>query len=158
MIAISHQHAGLLPAEQNIAKIKAGAALLLALLGFLQPTAVSGVGPDPTGAPALDTWTFSDAGWLTDFGRSPVSYTNLVNVPDLGDGNCLLLDSPESAWLQYPINDQGTNLLTVDCGSVAVWFATSGGTNSDGSRRPIIEVGSYTEDASYGWWGLFFDG
>src|SRR5207237_1278582 len=96
-------------------KIRIGAAFLFALLGFLQPAAVSGVGPDPAaghGALALDTWTFSDTSWLTDFGRAPVSYTNLVNVPDLGDGNALLLDSPDPAWLRYQTSANGTNLLT----------------------------------------------
>jgi hypothetical protein len=73
------------------------------------------------------------------------------------------LDSTNAAWLQYNVTESdGTNHLTVDCGSVMFWFAPAwSGTNEGGSGPGqwgrLIEVGSYTTNASYGWWSLYTD-
>src|SRR5207302_5383779 len=132
---------------------------------FLTPLPGLGGGPDPgggQGAPALDFFPFSDTNWLTHFGNAPISAsTNLVNLPYIGDGNCLLLDSTNAAWLQYSTTQNGTNRLTVDHGSMLLWFAANwAGTNAGGTGcgdwGRLIELGQYTEDASYGWWSLYF--
>src|SRR5437899_3186612 len=82
--------------------------------GLLKPGTALGVGPDPTGghgAPALDYLPFSDTNWLSHYGNAPLVASNLVNVPYLGDGNCLLLDSADAAWLQYSLTQNATNRL-----------------------------------------------
>jgi hypothetical protein len=104
-----------------------------------------------------------DTNWLSDLGYAPVAFTNLVNQPNAGDGNALLLDSTNAAYLQYNvIENDGTTNLTVDVGSVAFWFAPAwAGTNNGGSGPGqwgrLLEVGGYTPDASFGWWSLYVD-
>jgi len=86
-------------------KIGRLAAVVAAGMGLFQPGTGFGGGLNPNatnGPPALDFWSFSDTNYLTRHLRAPVSASNLVNVPYLGDGNALLLDSPNPAWLQYP--------------------------------------------------------
>ena len=131
----------------------AGPCLVIPAFGSFLPS---------TNRPPLDSWGFSNTNWLSHSGHAPVSFTNLVNVPYLGDDNALLLDSPDPAWLQYNVTESGTNRLTVDKGSIMLWFASSWSGTNQGGAGPgqwgrLIEVGSYTEDASYGWWSIFTD-
>ena len=120
--------------------------------------------PNPGDPPPwLDYWSFSDTNtWGSDAGHAPVSFTNLAGSL-LGDGTALDLNSTNAAWLRYKVNENGgaTN-LTVDRGSVMLWFVPSwAGTNLDGTGPGdwgrLIEVGSYTTNAAYGWWSLYLD-
>ena len=140
--------------------------LLLTLLCPLAGAPGAGI-PDP-GDPGptnilLSAWYFTDTtNWVSDKGYSPVSFTNL-NVSDLGAGTALVVDSPDPAWLQYNvIENDGTTNLTVSEGILMFWFApnwagTNVGGTGPGEWSRLIEVGSYTEDASYGWWSVYLD-
>ncbi len=119
----------------------------------------------PPSAPyyALSYWTFSDTNdWTSDLDSKPLSYSNL-GVSDLGDGTALVVDSTNAAWLTYPVIDgDQTNLVIGTPGSLAFWFAPSwSGTNSGGSGPGVwgrlIEAGTYTTNASLGWWSLYTD-
>jgi hypothetical protein len=111
----------------------------------------------------LSSWSFTDTtNWLNSFDYAPVSFTNLNSSP-LGNGDALVVDHTNAAWLQYNVheNDGFTN-LTVDRGTVMFWFAPAwSGTNEGGSGPGqwgrLIEAGSYTTNASYGWWSLYVD-
>jgi hypothetical protein len=113
----------------------------------------------------LDSWSFYDTNALTsDLGYAPVSWTNLA-VSNLGDGtngNALVLDSTNAAWLQYNVveNDGTTNLWVGPQGSLMMWFAPNwSGTNMGGTGPQtwgrLIDVGTYTTNASIGWWSLY---
>ena len=142
---------------------------LLALIVLWPLAAALGVeGPPVPGGGGftnilLNSWSFTDTtNWLSDRGYAPLSFTNL-NVSDLGAGTALVLDSPDAAWLQYNVveNDSHTN-LTVDQGSVMFWFAPDWAGTNEGGTGPgqwgrLIEVGSYTADARFGWWSLYAD-
>ena len=133
--------------------------LLLILLCPLAGAVGAGI-PDPgDSGPTnilLNAWYFTDTtNWVSDRGYAPVSFTNL-SISDLGAGTALVVDSPDPAWLQYNvIENDGTTNLVVGQGSLMFWFAPNwsgtneGGTGPGASAR-LIEVGSYTEDASYG--------
>ena len=111
----------------------------------------------------LNSWSFTDpTNWVSDRGYPPVSATNL-GISDLGAGTALVVDSTEPAWLQYNVmeNDGATNLV-VHHGSVMFWFApnwagTNAGGTGPGEWSRLIEAGSYTEDASCGWWSFYVD-
>jgi len=115
------------------------------------------------GGSKLDSWSFSDTNWLSDFGYWPQNFYNISNVPG-GNGNTLLLDSTNAALLNYPITypDYYHTNLTLNQGSLTLWFrpswssADQGGIGPGGSGR-LIEVGAYTTNASFGWWSLYFD-
>jgi hypothetical protein len=120
-----------------------------------------GGGDEP--APPLDSWTFSDTNyWTSVLGFAPVSFTNL-SVSTLGDGTAVVIDSTNAAWLQYNVTEtDGTNNLRVDNGTVMFWFAPSWAGTNEGGTGPgqwgrLIDVGSYTTNASYGWWSLYID-
>lgn len=91
-----------------------------------------------------------------------MSFTNLSSSA-LGNGPAVVVDSAGPAWLQYNvIENDGTTNLTVDQGSVMFWFApywagTNEGGTGPGQWSRLIEVGSYTTNASYGWWSLYTD-
>ncbi|HEY5298409.1 MAG TPA: LamG-like jellyroll fold domain-containing protein [Verrucomicrobiae bacterium] len=132
-----------------------GAGLLLALLtDAAQADGIGDFAPDP-----LDSWSFYDTNaWPNDFGYPPVSFTNLT-ATIFGDGTALVLDSTNAAWLQYNvIEDDGTTNLTVDEGSVTLWFFPDWSSGSGpGAWGQLLDVGQWTSDASYGWWSLNVD-
>jgi hypothetical protein len=111
----------------------------------------------------LETWSFNDTTtWTNDHGFLPISFTNL-GWSLLGDNTCLVVDSTDPAWLQYHVTEvSGTNNLRVDEGTLMFWFAPNwtdtnhSGTGPGGFGR-FIDVGSYTSDASYGWWSFYLD-
>ena len=138
-----------------------------ALLGSLLlggGAAFSGV-PSPaqgSGETQLGYWTFSDTNWLSQFNFPPSSFTNISNVPG-GDGNTLLINSTNPAWLIYNVveNDNTTN-LSLDYGGLAFWFSpqwssTNAGGCGPGCWAPLIQVGQYSAEANYGLWTLCTD-
>jgi hypothetical protein len=113
--------------------------------------------------PWLDYWSFNDTNtWVTQRGYAPADFTN-VDTCELGQYWTANIDSTNQAWLHYNITESdGTNHFTVDQGSVMCWFAGNwSGTNQGGSGPGewgrLIEVGSYTTNAAYGWWSIFTD-
>jgi hypothetical protein len=111
----------------------------------------------------LDVWSFYDTNtWESDIGYTPVSFTNL-NASIYGDAGSLIVDSTNAAWLQYNvIEGDGTTNLTVDTGSVTLWFAPSwGSTNAGGIGSGVwgelVDAGQWTSNATYGWWSLYTD-
>src|SRR5438876_5985200 len=107
----------------------------------------------------LDGWTFSDTNWLSWSGYAPVAFTNLLNVRG-GDGKCLELNSTNPAFLRYNVTeDDGTVEVSFGTGTVMTWFQplwNSG--DRAGTAGRLLEVGSYTTNASVGWWGLYLVG
>jgi hypothetical protein len=116
----------------------------------------------------LDSWTFNDTNtWTSDYGFSPVSFTNLT-TSDLGDDmslndTSLVVDSTNAAWLQYNVVEtNGRANLTLNQGSIMFWFAPDWSSTNSGGFGPgawgnLINVGQWTGDASYGWWSLYTD-
>jgi len=118
----------------------------------------------PTNTP-LDSWSFQDqTNWTSDLGHSPVSFSNL-GFTNLGDGASLVVDSSNPAWLQYNVyENDGTTNLTVGAGSLTFWYApgwssadTNAGGTGPGDWAQLINVGEWTTNSSYGYWGLSLD-
>ena len=80
-----------------------------------------------------------------------------------GDGNALLLNRTNPAGLIYNVVDPGsTTNLTLTFGSVEFWFApqwssTNAGGTGPGCLAPLIQVGHFSTNASYGLWSLSLD-
>jgi hypothetical protein len=140
---------------------------LLALNCLWACSSAIGQVPDPStnsdSNPWLDYWPFSDTnGWTTALGYSPLSYTNL-GVFCLLDGTALVVDSTNVSWLQYNVWEKdGTTNLTVDLGSLMLWFSPDWSSQSQGGAGPgvwgpLIETGAFTTNADYGWWSLYLD-
>ncbi len=118
--------------------------------------------PLPLGYP-LDWWKFDDTNWLTTIGYAPISFTNLALVPDW-DNNAVQVDTTNSpAWLQYAVvePDGHTNLPLI-YGSVRFWFLPNWSSTNQGGTGPgvwsrLIDVGTYTTNAAYGWWSLYLN-
>lgn len=118
--------------------------------------------------PNLNSWSFVDVtNWTSDSNSIPISFSNITNsyMGDIGDGYSLSLDSTNPAWLQFNVFEtNGTTNITVDVGSLNFWFApnwASTTTNQNGTGPGVwgrlLEVGNFTDDASYGWWSLYVD-
>jgi len=132
--------------------------------------AVSGLAqlPPPDGSGItnvpLDSWSFQDpTNWTDDAGNAPASFSGL-SFTNLGDGRSLVVDTNVPAWLQYNVyENDGTTNLTVDSGSITFWYASSSwaSTNQGGSGpgdwAQLIDVGEWTTNSSYGYWGLSID-
>lgn len=137
----------------------AAALLILPLI-----TSVHATIPDPNDPPPWqDYWPFDNTNtWVSYKGYVPVSFTN-VTTSELGEYWTANLDSTNAAWLHYNINEaDGTNHLKVDFGTVMFWFAPNWSSTNQGGAGPgewsrLIEVGSYTTNASYGWWSIYTD-
>ena len=154
------------PASQRRRPGSLGSILTLALLSGVLEVGRAQV-PDPRDPwptnTILNCWYFTDTtNWLSQRGYPPLSFTNLA-VSDLGAGTAVVLDSPDPAWLQYNvIENNGATNLAVDQGSLMFWFAPNWASPNEGGTGPgqwarLIEAGSYTTNASYGWWSLYVD-
>ncbi len=137
----------------------------LLLVGLVWPLSEAvGQGIPDTNTPVfLSSWSFTDTNaWVSDLDYAPLSFTNLSSST-LGNGPALVVDSADPARLQFNVVEyDGTTNLTVDQGSVMLWFApywagTNEGGTGPGQWSRLIEVGAYTTNASYGWWSLFTD-
>lgn len=139
------------------------AAFVLSIMASLADVSLPGSSPPPDW---LDYWMFTDTNtWADTYGTNAISWTNVVGS-DLGDATAAFIDNPSGAWIQYPIytaySTNGYTNLTVDTGSVAMWFApnwtsTNAGGTGPGQWGRLLEVGAYTTNASYGWWSLYID-
>lgn len=155
------------PRRVNVTpKNRIGACIIVMLVLFWSLSLMADV-PAPGGPysnPWLDYWSFNDTNyWKSDYGFAPVSFTNL-SATNLGIGRAVVLDSADPAWLQYNVTEtDGTNNLAVTNGSVMFWFAPNWASTSLGGSGPgvpygaLIETGTYTSNASVGWWSLYFD-
>jgi hypothetical protein len=136
-------------------------ALLLLGLSLVTAGAQTPPGWSP---PWLDYWSFDNTtNWATYYGYPAASATN-VTASLLGDYWTPAVDNTNGpAWLQYNITENdGTNHFKVDEGSIMFWFAPNWSGTNQGGQGPgewsrLIEVGSYTTNASYGWWSLYVD-
>ncbi len=136
---------------------------------FADVPILPGGGGGDTNEVVLNSWSFADTNyWTSDLGYTPISFAN-IEVGTNGPGNSLLIDSPTNAWLVFNVweSSGATNLNVAGDGSVMFWFAptswaSTSDTNDVGATGPgvygrLLEVGNYTSDASYGWWGLYFN-
>ncbi len=134
--------------------------ILLSLLAHAEYADGQGI---PVSQNPLDSWSFFDTnGWTSDNGYAPVAFTNL-NASLYGDGSALVVDSTNAAGIQYNVFEtDGTTNLTVNQGSVTMWFAPSwASTNTGGGglveSGQLIDAGQWTSNATYGWWSLNVD-
>lgn len=121
----------------------------------------------PTNQP-LDSWSFQDhTNWTDDESNAPISFTNITSSY-LGNGNSLVVATNVPAWLNYNIYEPGTgatNLVVNGPGSLTFWYApanwasadTNAGGTGPGDWAQLIDVGEWTTNSSYGYWGLSVD-
>jgi hypothetical protein len=136
----------------------------LALLCLLPEVARSTNPPLPGDPPPyLNYWSFNDTNnWLSDFGSAPLSFTN-VTASLLGNGSALVVDATNAAWIKYHVTESGgTTNITLNEGTLTFWFAPNWASTNQNGTGPgtwgrLVEVGSYTTNASYGWWSLYVD-
>ncbi|HXB61072.1 MAG TPA: LamG domain-containing protein [Candidatus Acidoferrales bacterium] len=116
----------------------------------------------------LDSWSFEETNWDSDFGFPALSFTNIEQAPDW-DGNALQMDSTNAAWLTYNIVEDApgygeyTN-LALNTGSIEFWFVAnweSADTNfygtGPGDWGRFIDVGTWTTNANNDWWSLYLN-
>lgn len=124
-------------------------------------------GGGPTNTP-LDSWSFLDqTNWTDDASNAPISFTNITSSY-LGDGYSLVVATNVPAWLNYNIYEPGTgatNLVVNGPGSLTFWYApanwASADTNGNGAGPgqwiQLMDVGEWSTNSSYGYWGLSVD-
>lgn len=104
----------------------------------------------------LDSWSFNDTTWVSDFGDGPLSFTNLNNLPGI-DGNALQVDSTNAAWLQYNIVDGVATNLTLTEGTIELWVLPDWNSGTGpGDYGRLIDVGAYSTNSASSWWSLYF--
>ena len=111
----------------------------------------------------LTAWSFWDTNsWHSDWDSAPRNFTNLSSST-LGDGTALVLNSTNFACLRYNTTEStGTNNIKLDVGTVVLWILPAWASVSQGGAGPgqwgrLVEAGTYTSDASYGWWSIYLD-
>lgn len=110
----------------------------------------------------FDRWRFTNTSWLSDAGNSPHVATNLNNVASY-DGNGLLLNTNVASRLKYrDLELDSSPNINLRNGTVSLWFKPDWGSTNAGGTGPgvasrLIEMGAYTNDASYGQWLLGFN-
>ncbi|HEV2328956.1 MAG TPA: LamG-like jellyroll fold domain-containing protein, partial [Verrucomicrobiae bacterium] len=154
------------PAVLLARAIIVGAGFLFAAGGVLAQSPPGGFG-GPTNTP-LDSWSFQDqTNWTDDASNAPISFTNLA-ASDLGDGYSLVVATNVPAWINYNIYEPGTgatNLVVNGSGSLTFWYApanwssadTNAGGTGPGQWVQLMDVGEWTTNSSYGYWGLSID-
>jgi hypothetical protein len=115
----------------------------------------------PTNKP-IASWSFlNPTTWTNDQGYTPISFTNL-NYSVLGDGASLVVDTNLPAWLNFNVIEPSTgatNLVLNAPGSLTFWYAPGWATTNGGPGQwsELIDVGEWTTNSSYGYWGLSVD-
>lgn len=110
----------------------------------------------------LDSWSFIDhTNWTDDYGDEPISFTNITSS-DLGDGDSLVVDTNVPAWLSFEIyqtNVDATNIVVNGPGSITFWYGPGWATTNGGPGdwAQLIDVGEWTSNSSYGYWGFSID-
>ncbi|HEX3800372.1 MAG TPA: LamG-like jellyroll fold domain-containing protein [Verrucomicrobiae bacterium] len=114
--------------------------------------------PMPPPGRVLDAWEFQTTNWVSFFRDEPLSFSNLSLTADWA-GNGLLLDSSNSAYLNYAIvaTNGWTNISLLN-GSLELWF--SGDWNSSdgiGNWGTLLEAGTWNTNATLrtGAWGIY---
>lgn len=128
-------------------------------IGTIRSVAQPALPPAP--ARMLNAFHFNDTNWLGLWGNAPRAASGLDLVSSW-EQNAVRVAATNSL-LQY--NAAETNGLTnifCDNGSVFLWFLPDWNSASAGGTGPgvygrLIEVGSYTTNASIGWWSMFLD-
>jgi hypothetical protein len=117
----------------------------------------------------LDSWSFEDgSNWDSDFGFAPLSYSNIVQVPDW-DGNAMQVDTTNAAYLTYAITENApgygeyTN-LSLHTGSIEFMFVpnwqsadTNYFGNGPGDWGRFIDIGTWDTNADKDWWSLYLN-
>jgi len=80
----------------------------------------------------------------------------------LGDGASLVVDTNLPAWLNFNVVEPyagPTNLILNAPGSLTFWFAPEWATTNGGPGKwsQLIDVGEWSSNSSYGYWGLSVD-
>jgi len=157
---------------RTLCRVLARVFIVVGVLSALMPVVHAGP-PGPGGGgstnsspsyTALDSWSFHDnTNWTSDKGFAPISFTNLA-FSNLGDGQSLVVDSATPAWLQYHVVETGaTTNFSAAIGSVELWFApgnwssTNLGGTGPGEYGRLFEIGGYTTNSSFGWFGIYLD-
>jgi hypothetical protein len=111
----------------------------------------------------LDSWSFKDTNnWTDNFGDPPISFTNLSSA-SYDNGTALVVDRTNQAWLQFAVFQDGGTNIAVNQGSVMFWFSSDWKSTSLGGTGPgepygaLVETGSYTAEATVGWWSIYID-
>jgi Concanavalin A-like lectin/glucanases superfamily len=114
----------------------------------------------------LDSWAFSDTNWRSTAGYPPLRYTNLVNVTNGGDGNCVLLDTTNAdpTYLFYNVVETSgfTNIICSN-GSISLWFnpnwtSTNAGGSGSGDWANLISLGYAGTNGPWWAWYMSADG
>jgi len=109
----------------------------------------------------LNTWTFDDTNLLSSAGFPPRNSFGLYSVGSFS-GNAVWLTG-NSALLNYnEMETNGVTNITCDIGTLEFWFRPDWSSANNGGSGPgtfarLLELGAYTQDASYGWWSIYFD-
>ncbi len=109
----------------------------------------------------LGHWRFDDVTLAGDEGQLPADTYNVVPPVASWSSNALYVQT-NSQILYREIETNGRPNINLRSGTVRFWFkpdwssATAGGSGPQNYAR-LIEVGTYSGDATIGWWGLGFD-
>jgi hypothetical protein len=109
----------------------------------------------------LDSWSFLN-GFEDDYGVPPLDYSNVVNLPG-PDGNALMVDTNVTAYYNFQIYMDGSTNLIPNSGTISFWVnpywsssSTNGGAGP-GDEARFVDVGSFSTNASIGWWSIRTD-
>jgi hypothetical protein len=124
-------------------------------------------GPPPLPPyPYLDSYSFGDTNFLSDYGYPPLAFTNLASV-SVWDGDALLLDTTnaEPAYLNYRVVEtNGFVNIAFPAGTMTAVFINtwaSADTNQNGSGPGetgyLLAAGDFTSNSPDGLWGVWVD-
>jgi hypothetical protein len=124
-------------------------------------------GPPPLPPdPFLDSYSFEDTNWLSQYGDAPIAFTNLVSVPEW-NGNALLLDTTNEvpAYLAYNIVETNgyTNIAfsagAIRCVFICDWATADTNQNGTGPGAPgyLLAAGDFSTGSPDGLWAIYFD-
>jgi hypothetical protein len=121
-----------------------------------------GPGLPPVMGRTINRWGFNDTNWLSLRRFPPLAFTNIAAVPSW-NGCALQVDSAAPAFLKYrEIETNGFENIRCDVGGLQFWTqpnwsSTNLGGTGPGTWARFIELGTFTTNASTGWWSLYLD-
>ncbi len=135
------------------------AAIFAAFIATMNP-AFCQSGPPPLPPILLDDWILAQPDWLDIFRDAPPGFANLNTAPGwCHAGTALSVDTNCPAFLNLSVMDEGEPNISLDSGTISLWFQANWSSTTDGGNGPtnwatMFSVGNWTSNAAQSAWTI----
>jgi hypothetical protein len=139
-------------------KTFAGLLCTICLHCFLRPTNVAADVPTPPPPNRiLDVWSFDKTNFVSLRGARLKSFFGIESIASW-NGSAMKIEKSHALLSYNEIEPTGQLNIRCENGALQFWFRPNWNSGEGpGSFARLVELGTYTTNASVGWWSLYLD-